>query len=77
MSMEAANKFLQRLEKETTLRGQLYISSPKTFDELLTFAQSKGFVVEADELKTAIDGYKSQLKGGGNMDAIKRLVSSS
>lgn len=75
MSMEAANQFLQRLEKESPLRGQLYISSPKTFDELVTFAHGKGFVLEADELKAALDSYKSQLKGGGNIDALKQLVS--
>jgi len=73
MAIETAQKFLERLEREDTLRMQLYISRPKSLEELTQFAHGKGFVVEQAELKAAIDAFQPSLKKG-NLEPLKALV---
>lgn len=74
MALVTAEKFLERLEGENSLRTQLYISRPQTLAELTQFAHGKGFVVEAEELKQAIDAWKPTLNKG-DLDPLKALVS--
>ncbi len=74
MSVIAATKFLERVEREDSLRTQLYISSPKTVHQLLEFAHGKGFVVSQEELQTALDTYKPKL-GTGSVEPLKALMS--
>ena len=44
MSLEAANKFLARLEKEESLRTQLYVNGVADIARLRQFAHGKGFI---------------------------------
>lgn len=74
MSVAAALKFLERMEREETLRGQLYISRPDAIDELVQFAHGKGFVITADALKEALATYKPRFKTG-SVEPLKQLIS--
>lgn len=74
MAVETARKFLERLEREETLRTQLYISGAKTLDKLVQFAHGKGFVVKTEEMEQAIAEFKPRLKTG-NIEPLKQLIS--
>ncbi len=74
MSLDAALKFLERMEKEETLRTQAYMSSVNSLSQLRQFAHGKGFVISPEELKTALDTYKPKLKTG-TIDPLKHLPS--
>ncbi len=73
MSVIAALKFLERMEREETLRGQLYISRADDLPRLLQFAHGKGFVLTTEELKTALETYKPKFKSG-SIEPLKQLV---
>lgn len=73
MSLITAQKFLERLEREETLRTQLYVSGVKTLTDLTQFAHGKGFVTTQTDLKQALDGFKPKLKTA-NLDALKQLA---
>ena len=64
MAVETALKFLERVEREETLRTQLYISKPKDIYELRDFARGKGFVSSANDLAIAITEYQEQFAVG-------------
>lgn len=64
MSVNAALKFLERVEREETLRTQLYISKADDLGRLLQFAHGKGFVLTQEELNTALATYKPKFKTG-------------
>lgn len=76
MAIETALKFLERLDKESSLRGQLYISQPKDMDELLRWAQGKGFVISEDDLTSALGHYQERFPTG-NLEPVRRFVSGS
>lgn len=73
MSVMAAMKFLERMEREETLRGQLYISRADDLALLLQFAHGKGFVLTEEELTTALQTYKAKFKTG-SIEPLKQLV---
>jgi 6-phosphogluconolactonase (cycloisomerase 2 family) len=76
MSVTTALKFLERLEREETLRTQLYISNADDLPRLTQFAHGKGFVMTSEELSQAIQTYKPKLKTG-NIAPLKQLLSGS
>lgn len=73
MSVISATKFLERLEREETLRVQLYIHNVKDMDKLVQFAHGKGFVVSADDMKTALAQFKGSLPKG-SIEPLKQLI---
>lgn len=74
MAIETAAKFLERLEREETLRTQLYVSGADDLDKLVQFAHGKGFVCRRDDMETAIAQFKPRLKTG-NLEPLKQLLS--
>jgi predicted ribosomally synthesized peptide with nif11-like leader len=76
MAVETAKKFLERLEREETLREQLYVSSPKDLEKFVQFAHGKGFVVRKEDMATALQEFKPKLKTA-NLEPLKQLVSGS
>ena len=64
MALETALKFLERVEREETLRTQLYVSRPKSLADFVQFAQGKGFVTTADDMKQALQSYQEQFATG-------------
>lgn len=74
MALETAQKFLERLEREETLRTQMYISNPDTLEKLVQFAHGKGFVVRLEDMQTAIAQFTPRLKTG-NLEPLKQLLS--
>lgn len=64
MSYEAALEFLERMEREESLRTQLYISRPKDLEKLTEFARGKGFLVSKTELVRAIEDYQERYPTG-------------
>lgn len=74
MPVETALKFLERLEREESLRGQLYISRPNDLEKLVQFAQGKGFVVSKEDMKVAISQYQEQFPSG-TVEPLKQLLS--
>lgn len=73
MALQTAVKFLERLEREETLRTQMYISNPDDLDKLVQFAHGKGFVCRREDMSTAIAQYKPRLKSG-NLEPLKQLL---
>lgn len=73
MSVMAAMKFLERLEREETLRTQLYISRADDMERLLKFAHGKGFILTEEDLKEALNSYKPKLPVS-NVEPLKQLV---
>jgi len=74
MALQTAVKFLERLEREETLRTQLYISNADSLEKLTQFAHGKGFVVRPEDMSTAIAQFKPRLKSG-NLEPLKQLLS--
>lgn len=64
MAVETALKFLERLEREETLRTQLYVSRPKDLAQFVQFAHGKGFVVEQQDMVEALKSYEEQFASG-------------
>lgn len=64
MALETAYKFLERMEREDSLRTQLYITRPEDLNELTTFAQGKGFKMSKHDLAQAIEGYQERFATG-------------
>lgn len=73
MVLETARKFLERLEREETLRTQLYISNPKDIETFVQFAHGKGFVTTVADMQTALAEFKPKLKTG-NLEPLKQLA---
>jgi len=73
MSLMTAQRFLQRLEREETLRQQLYISGINSLEKLVQFAHAKGFMVDEEELKAALATFKPSLKTA-NLAPIQQLA---
>jgi hypothetical protein len=64
MAVETALKFLERMEREESLRHQLYISNPEDMDKLLEFARGKGFIVSVNDMAVALDNYHEKFPTG-------------
>jgi hypothetical protein len=73
MVLDTARKFLERLEREETLRTQLYISNPKDIETFVQFAHGKGFVTTVADMQTALTEFKPKLKTG-NLESLKQLA---
>jgi hypothetical protein len=73
MALITAEKFLERLEREQTLRTQLYVSRPETLEELTQFAHGKGFVCDPAEMKQAVEAWQPKVELG-NLEPLKLLV---
>ena len=64
MAVETALKFLERVEREETLRTQLYVSKPEDIYKLREFARGKGFLMSANDLAIAISEYQEKFVMG-------------
>lgn len=64
MALETALQFLERVEREDSLRTQLYITRPEDLSELTTFAQGKGFIMSKHDLAEAIESYRERFATG-------------
>lgn len=64
MAVETALKFLERIEREETLRTQLYVSSPRSLQKLTEFARGKGFVVQQQHMAEALSSYQEKFATG-------------
>lgn len=64
MAVETAMKFLERMEREESLRHQFYISNPEDMNKLVEFARGKGFIVSANDLALALDSYQEKFPTG-------------
>lgn len=64
MSLETGIKFLERVEREQSLRTQLYITRPEDIEELTTFAQGKGFKMSVNDMATALETYQERFATG-------------
>jgi predicted ribosomally synthesized peptide with nif11-like leader len=73
MSVMAAMKFLERVEREETLRTQLYISRADDLERLVKFAHGKGFILTEEELREALNSYKPKLPTA-NIEPLKQLA---
>lgn len=73
MSFEAATKFLERFEREESLRTQLYISKPEDMQQLTEFVRGKGFLVSQEEMAEAIERYQPRY-ATGSIEPLKQYV---
>lgn len=64
MALETAMHFLERVEREDSLRTQLYVTRPEDIQDLTTFAQGKGFITSVDEMAEAIETYQPRFQTG-------------
>ena len=81
MAVVTALKFLERVEREDSLRQQLYVSTPEDIYKLTQFAQAKGFVISTEDLADALEQYQEQFANGSiqplkaYLNGFKRLPS--
>lgn len=73
MSVMAALKFLERVEREETLRTQLYVSRADDMERLLKFAHGKGFILTEEDLREALNTYKPKFPTG-SVEPLKQLA---
>ncbi|MEM9951805.1 MAG: Nif11-like leader peptide family natural product precursor [Chloroflexota bacterium] len=73
MAIETALEFLQRVEREESLRTQLYITRPEDIYELTTFAQGKGFVMSTEDLVQALNTYQPRFPTG-SIEPLKEYL---
>jgi len=64
MAVETALKFLERVEREDSLRSQLYISQPEDLKKMLEFARGKGFIFSAPDFVEAFGQYEERFPTG-------------
>lgn len=73
MAIETALKFLERMEREETLRTQLYISRPENLHKLTEFARGKGFIISMEDLEQALVQYEEKYPTG-SLAPLKQYV---
>jgi hypothetical protein len=73
MAVETALKFLERMEREETLRTQLYISKPEDIQKLSEFARGKGFVISPADLAAALNQYQPKFPTG-SIEPLKEYL---
>ncbi len=64
MAVETALKFLERLEREDSLRTQLYVSQPEDLKKMTEFARGKGFIFSEPEFVEAFHQYEERYPTG-------------
>ena len=64
MAVETALKFLERVEREESLRQQLYVSKPEDLKQLTEFARGKGFLISEQDIAAAMDSYQEKFPTG-------------
>lgn len=64
MALETALKFLERVEREESLRQQLYVSKPEDLKQLTEFARGKGFLISEQDIADAMDNYQEKFPTG-------------
>lgn len=64
MAVATAIKFLERMEREESLRQQLYVSKPEDLQKLIEFARGKGFIISENDLAIALDNYQQKYPMG-------------
>jgi|GEM_PF-1287365 len=73
MAIETAMEFLQRIEREDSLRTQLYVTRPEDIEELTTFARGKGFIMSIDDMAEAIETYQPRFPTG-SIEPLKEYL---
>ncbi len=73
MAVETALKFIERVEREHSLREQLYITAPESLPQLLEFARGKGFLFSDDEFIEAMSNYQERF-ATGSIDPLKKYI---
>lgn len=73
MAVETATKFLERMEREHSLREQFYVSAPKTLTDLTDWARGKGFLFSEDEFIEALNEYRPRF-ATGSVEPLKQYV---
>lgn len=73
MAVQTALKFLERMEREESLRHQLYISVPEDLQKLTEFARGKGFVVSKDDMAHALKQYQEKF-ATGSVEPLKAYL---
>lgn len=73
MAVVTALKFLERMEREESLRTQLYVSRPEDLEKLSEFARGKGFVISQQDLAQALEQYEEKLPTG-NLEPLKAYL---
>lgn len=64
MAVETALKFLERMEREDSLRAQLYVSSPDDIHKMIEFARGKGFIFSELDFVQAFNQYEERYPTG-------------
>ena len=57
MTTAIARQFVELLESDNSLQTQLVVYGPEDFDDLVEFAESKGYWFTKDELLEILDDY--------------------
>jgi predicted ribosomally synthesized peptide with nif11-like leader len=73
MAVETALKFIERVEREHSLREQLYITAPESLPQFLDFARGKGFIFSDEDFITAMDNYQERF-ATGSIDQLKKYI---
>ena len=55
--MSEALRFVDALETDSSLQAQFSVASPNSFDGVVDFASSKGYVFSKPELEAALKQY--------------------
>jgi hypothetical protein len=63
MTVETARKFIEDLERNSTLSTQFTIASPDSLDTVIDFASGRGYVFTKDELMAALKRYPESTVG--------------
>ena len=64
MAVETALKFLERVEREESLRTQLYVSQPEDLEKMVIFARGKGFIFSEPDFVEAFAKYEEHFPTG-------------
>lgn len=73
MAIETATKFLERMEREHSLREQFYVSAPKTLPQLTDWARGKGFLFSEEEFIEALTEYHPRF-ATGSVEPLKQYI---
>lgn len=64
MAVVTALKFLERMEREESLRTQLYVSQPADLSKMTEFARGKGFIFSEPDFVEAFSQYEERFPTG-------------
>ena len=57
MAVETARKFIEDLERNSSLSTQFTVAAPGNLDSVVDFASTRGYVFTKDELQAALKHY--------------------